>query len=608
MMNEKMLKEKCGAENYKKLEALKNKALLEFVAKFVEHCDPKSVFVRTDSKEDAQYVRNQSIKNKEEHKLAMEGHTYHFDSMFDQARDKANTKYLLPPGTDLGANLNSTDKEAGLAEVMGFLKNSMQGKEMYVAFFCLGPTNSEFSIPAVQITDSSYVVHSEDILYRSGYEEFKKHGSDKFFKYVHTAGELDNGVSKNVDKRRVYVDLEGEIVYSTNTQYAGNTVGLKKLSLRLAIQKSSREGWLAEHMFLMGVHGPKNRVTYFSGAFPSACGKTSTSMIRGETIIGDDIAYLRNRGGKLFGANVERGIFGIIRDVNSKDDPLIWGALTTPGEVIFSNILITDGGIPRWLADGREAPTKGINFSGEWSVGKKDAKGNEIKYSHPNARYTLKISALDNMDPKADDPAGVEVGGIIYGGRDSDTWVPVKQAFDWDHGVLTMGAVLESETTAATLGKAGVRKFNIMSNMDFVAIPLADYINNYLGFGKKLKKAPPIFAVNYFLKDKEGNWISGKEDKNVWVKWMELRVHGEVEAIETPTGFIPKYADLKRLFKEVLNKEYSEETYKAHFTLRVPENLAKIARIKEIYAKIPNAPKAIFEALDEQKKRLEALA
>jgi len=606
-MNEKMLKEKCGAENYKKLEAVKNSALLEFVAKFVEHCDPKSVFVRTDSKEDAQYVRNQSIKNKEEHKLAMEGHTYHFDSMFDQARDKANTKYLLPPGTDLGANLNSTDKEAGLKEVMGFLKNSMQGKEMYVAFFCLGPTNSEFSIPAVQITDSSYVVHSEDILYRSGYEEFKKSGSDKFFKYVHTAGELANGVSKNVDKRRVYVDLEGEIVYSTNTQYAGNTVGLKKLSLRLAIQKASREGWLAEHMFLMGVHGPKNRVTYFSGAFPSACGKTSTSMIRGETIIGDDIAYLRNKQDKLFAANVERGIFGIIRDVNSQDDPLIWNALTTPGEVIFSNILITEGGIPRWLADGREAPTKGINFSGEWSVGKKDAKGNEVKYSHPNARYTLKISALDNMDPKADDPAGVEVGGIIYGGRDSDTWVPVKQAFDWDHGVLTMGAMLESETTAATLGKAGVRKFNIMSNMDFVAIPLADYINNYLDFGKKLKKAPPIFGVNYFLKDKDGNWISGKEDKNVWVKWMELRVHGEVEAIETPTGYIPKYADLKRLFKEVLNKEYSEETYKAHFTLRIAENLAKIERVSGIYNKVPNAPKVIFEALDKQKQRLEAI-
>jgi phosphoenolpyruvate carboxykinase (GTP) len=591
----KKLKEKCG-----------NPALLEFVAKYVEHCNPASVFVRTDSPADAEYIRNKTIENKEEYKLATEGHTYHFDGYFDQARDKANTKYLLPPDVELGSNINSTDREKGLKEVHGYLKDSMPRKEMYVAFFCLGPTNSPFSIPAVQITDSSYVAHSEGILYRSGYEEFKKSGGDKFFKYVHSAGELENGVSKDVDRRRVYIDLQDEIVYSTNTQYAGNTVGLKKLSLRLAIQKSAREGWLAEHMFLMGVHGPKNRVTYFSGAYPSACGKTSTSMLEGETIIGDDIAYLKNKKGKLFAANVECGIFGIIRDVNSKDDPLIWGALTTPGEVIFSNVLITEGGIPRWLADGREAPKKGINFSGEWSEGKQDKKDMEIKYSHPNARYTIRIDALKNRDPKADDPKGVEVGGIIYGGRDSDTWVPVKQAFSWEHGVLTMGAALESETTAATLGKAGVRKFNVMSNLDFVAIPLAQYINNYLDFGKKLKEAPPIFAVNYFLKDKNGKFISAKDDKRVWVKWMELRVHGEMEAIKTPTGYFPKYADLQELFKDVLNREYSVETYQEHFKLRIPENLAKIERIEEIYAKVPTAPKVIFEALDDQKQRLEA--
>lgn len=600
------LKEKCGDKNFKKLEALKNSALLDFVAKYVEDCDPASVFVRSDAPQDAQYIKDKTVENGEEHKLATAGHTYHFDSIHDQARDKANTKYLLPPGVDLGSNINSTEKAVGFKEVLGFLRNSMQGKEMYVCFFCLGPTNSEFSIPAVQITDSSYVAHSEGLLYRSGYEEFKKSASAKFFKYVHSAGKLENGVSKDVDKRRVYVDLQDNIVYSTNTQYAGNTVGLKKLSLRLAIQKASQEGWLAEHMFLMGVHGPKKRVTYFSGAYPSACGKTSTSMLEGETIIGDDIAYLRNKNGQLFAANVECGIFGIIRDVNPKDDPLIWNALTSPGEVIFSNVLITEGGIPRWLSDSREEPKKGINFSGEWFEGKKDAKGNEIKYSHPNARYTIRISALKNRDPKADDPSGVEVGGIIYGGRDSDTWVPVKQAFSWEHGVLTMGAALESETTAATLGKAGVRKFNLMSNLDFVAIPLGRYINNYLEFGKKLKKAPPIFAANYFLKNKNGNFISAKDDKRVWVKWMELRVHGEVDAISTPTGYFPKYADLKELFKKVLNRDYSQETYNEQFKLRIPENLAKIERIKGIFAKVPDAPKIIFEALDEQKQRLEA--
>ncbi|MFC1496720.1 phosphoenolpyruvate carboxykinase (GTP) [Candidatus Margulisiibacteriota bacterium] len=597
------LKSKLGEKENKKLEDLKNPRLLAFVEKYVEHCNPDSVFVRTDSEADAQYIRNKTIENREEFKLKTGGHTYHFDSMKDQARDKANTKYLLAPGVDLGPNINSTDKAKGLEEVHGFLKDSMQGKEMYICFFCLGPINSDFSISAAQITDSSYVAHSEGILYRSGYEQFRQ--AKDFFRFVHTAGELENGVSKNVDKRRVYIDLEDNVVYSTNTQYAGNTVGLKKLSLRLAIKKASREEWLAEHMLVMGVHGSKNRVTYFTGAFPSACGKTSTSMIQGESIIGDDIAYLRNKNGKCMAANVEAGIFGIIRDVNAKGDPQIYKALTSPGEVIFSNVLITDG-FPHWLGDDREMPEKGINYSGEWVKGKQDGKGVEIKPSHMNARYTIRINALENRDRLADDPAGVEVGGIIYGGRDSDTWVPVKQAFDWVHGVITMGASIESETTAATLGKSGIRKFNVMSNLDFVSIPLADYINKYLEFGTKLKKQPQIFAVNYFLKDKDGKFISGIKDKAVWVKWMELRVNGEVAATKTPTGYIPKYEDLKKLFKQVLGIDYSEAKYKEHFTLRVQGNLDKIERIREIYQKVPHASKIIFDTLDEQKKRLKA--
>lgn len=591
-----LLQGKCGEENYKKLEALKNAKLLEFVAKYVEHCNPDSVFVRTDSEADAQYIRNKTIESGEEHKLKIEGHTYHFDGPKDQARDKAQTKYLLPPDVKLGENLNSTDRDAGLAEVHDFLKNSMQGKEMYVCFFCLGPTNSDFSLSAVQITDSSYVAHSEAILYRSGYEQFKK-VKEGFFRFVHTAGELENGVSKNVDKRRVYIDLQENIVFSTNTQYAGNTVGLKKLSLRLAIAKAAKEDWLAEHMLVMGVHGPKNRVTYFTGAFPSACGKTSTAMLGGETIIGDDIAYLRSKNGETYAANVEAGIFGIIRDVNSEGDPLIWEALTTPGEVIFSNVLITDG-TPYWLGDNREVPDKGINYAGEWT------KGSDTKHSHPNARYTISLSVLGNRDPKADDSSGVPVGGIIYGGRDSDTWVPVRQAFDWTHGIVTMGAAIESETTAATLGQAGVRKFNLMANMDFVSIPLGKYIANYLEFGQKLKKAPGIFAVNYFMRGQDGNYLTGIKDKAVWVKWMELRVNGDVEAIKTAVGYIPHYADLKKLFKEVLGKDYTEDQYKEQFTIRVKENLAKIERIKGIYAKIKDVPEVLFKTLEAEEQRL----
>jgi len=603
-----LLKAKCGEKNYQKLMELANPPLHDFLAKYIQHCNPASVFVRTDALEDAQYIRNKAIENEEERELAISGHTIHFDGYYDQARDKENTKYLLPPSIDLGSNINAIDKEKGLQEIHQYLKNIMQGKEAYVCFFCLGPTNSEFSIATVQITDSSYVAHSEDILYRSGYEQFKKIGnSNQFFKFVHSAGVLENGVSKNVDKRRVYVDLEEKTVFSTNTQYAGNTVGLKKLSLRLAIHKASPEGWLAEHMLIMGVHGPGGRVTYFTGAFPSACGKTSTAMMKGETIVGDDIAYLIKRNGKAYTANVEQGIFGIIRDVNSPNDPLLFKALNSPGEIIFSNVLMTDNGTPYWLGKDGEVPPKGINYSGEWVLGKKDSQGKDILPAHPNARYTLRLSELKNRDPKADAPEGVPIGGIVYGGRDSDTWVPVEQAFDWAHGILTKGASLESETTSATLGQEGVRKFNPMSNLDFVAIPLGRYIKNNLDFGNSLDNPPAIFSVNYFQKDKKGKYLTGMSDKRVWIKWMELRVHGDVSAIKTPTGYIPKYENLKQLFKSVLNKDYRQEDYFQQFTIRIPESLAKIERIREVYEKVSDTPEILFKTLSEQQERLKKL-
>ena len=181
---------------------------------------------------------------------------------------------------------------------------------MLVRFFSLGPTNSSFSIPALQITDSAYVAHSEDLLYRSNYEGFKAlNWTNQFFYFLHSAGRLKNNVSIDMDKRRIYIDLEENCVYSVNNQYAGNSIGLKKLAFRLAIQKAQQEGWLAEHMFIMGVHGKKDRTTYFTGAFPSACGKTSTAMLPGQTIIGDDIAFLKKVAGEVKAVNMEKGIF-----------------------------------------------------------------------------------------------------------------------------------------------------------------------------------------------------------------------------------------------------------------------------------------------------------
>ncbi|MFC2047977.1 phosphoenolpyruvate carboxykinase (GTP) [Chloroflexota bacterium] len=602
-----MLEGRKTIAEFNKVTQIDNPELQQFITKYVELCNPDKVFVCTDSDEDIEYIRESAIRNGEESKLAIDGHTIHFDSYYDQGRDREHSNILVPKGVDLGSDISTKDRDEGLKEIHAILKDIMKGKELYIRFFCLGPTESEFSIPCVQLTDSSYVAHSEDLLYRPGYTEFARQGSStRFFRFVHSQGELDERkVSKNLNKRRVYIDIDNDTVYSTNTQYAGNTVGLKKLAMRLAINRAAKEGWLTEHMLIMGIHGPKNRVTYFTGAFPSMCGKTSTAMLDGETIVGDDIAYIRKKNGEVRAANVEKGMFGIITGVNSKDDPSQWKALHSPNEVIFSNVLVTEDKHVHWIGKDGNIPHKGYNHSGEWFTGKKDDRGREIPCSHPNARFTLDLKVLDNLDPKLNDPSGVQVGGIVYGGRDSDTWVPVEESFGWAHGIITKGASLESETTAATLGKEGIREFNPMSNLDFLSVPIGKYVQCNLDFGKGLNKPPLIFSVNYFLKDREGNFLNEKTDKKVWYKWMELRVHNEVDFIETPTGRIPKYEDLKRLFKKVLSKNYTQEDFDKQFMIKIPENLAKTDRIKRIYeTQVSNTPKIVFSMLDEQRQRL----
>jgi len=591
--------------NQEKLKNLNNQHVISVVQEAIQLCKPAKVSVITDSKEDIAYLRNLAINNGEEKKLKMEGHTIHFDGYYDQARDKTNTRYLLSKDVEWGIKVNSIEKDKGLKEIYSYLDDSMAGKEMLVRFFSLGPTNSLFSLKALQITDSAYVAHSEDLLYRQGYEEFKKlNGFPDFFFFLHSAGRLENGVSADIDKRRIYIDLEENRVYSVNNQYAGNSLGLKKLALRLAIKKANEEGWLAEHMFIMGVHGPNDRVTYFTGAYPSACGKTSTAMIPGQTVVGDDIAYLKKINGGARAVNVENGIFGIIHSVNLEDDPVIYQALTTPGEVIFSNVLINNG-IPYWEGMKKDIPDKGINFSGEWFEGKKDGQGREIPCSHKNARYTLRLNELNNIDSKANDPDGVPVKAIFYGGRDSDTTIPIVESLTWAHGVF-LGATVESETTAATLDARGVRKYNPMANLDFISVPLDTYIENHLKFTKDLRIIPKIYTTNYFLKDENGKYLNGKIDKRVWLLWAEGRVHNEFEAIETPVGLIPKYEDLRTLFIRELDKDYTNAEYIQQFSLRTVKYQEKMERMSRIFENI-NMPAAFTEELKAQIERLKGI-
>jgi phosphoenolpyruvate carboxykinase (GTP) len=602
------LQSRLSERDLQKLARLPQPEMHRFIARYIEICNPARVFVCDDSPDDWASIRQAALRDGEERALPVPGHTVHFDNYYDMARDRKNTRILVPQGMDLGQNIDTRDRDEGLADVHRILPGIMQGHDLYICFFCLGPTGSEFSIPCVQLTDSSYVAHSESLLYRPGYQELIRQGPNaRFFRFVHSQGEVDERkTSKNLQMRRVFIDLVGDTVYSVNTQYGGNTLGLKKLAMRLAIYHAAQEGWLCEHMLLMGIHGLGGRVTYIAGGFPSMCGKTSTAMLEGETIVGDDIIYLRRKDGEARAVNVEKGMFGIIQGVNAADDPLIWQALHNPVEVIFSNVLVTPEGQVHWIGRDGEVPPKGENHSGEWWPGKKDAAGKEIPPSHPNARFTLDLASLQNLDAHRDSPEGVAVGAMVYGGRDSDIWVPVEQSFDWAHGVITMGASLESETTAAILGKEGVLEWNPMSNRDFLSISVGRYVQINLDLGLALPTPPQIFSVNYFLRDTQtGRWLNEKTDKKVWYKWIELRVHGEVGALRTPTGYIPRYSDLRRLFGTVLGKAYAHDDYRRQFAILIPENLGKIDRVERLYrTTISDTPEILYQVLDAQRQRL----
>lgn len=602
------LRSRIERGEWQKLARIPNKEVHEFVAASVRLCNPDDVFICGDTPDEVAHIKNMAIVSGEESAaLATPGHTFHFDGYFDQGRDRRVTKFLVPKGYSFPPELNQIDRDEGLAEIHGLLKDSMRGKTMIVRFLTLGPPNSPFTIPCMECTDSWYVAHSVSLLYREGYEQFLKlKEGEEFFKTLHSAGRLDERkISVDHDKKRIYIDYVTNTVYSVNTQYAGNSVGFKKLALRLAIRKAHREGWLAEHFAIVGIHSVKgNRKTYMAFALPSGCGKTSTVMLPGESVLSDDISYVRNIDGVCRAVNVEAGILGILQGIKSESDPLLYRVLTSPNEIILSNVLVKDARV-YWLDMGEELPTEGVNYTGKWWKGKIGPDGKEVPPAHKNARYTISLKALPNCDEELENPMGVELGGMAFGGRDYRAYVPVQESFDWTHGVVVYGAALETETTFTITEAEGKYEINVMSIQDFLSIPLRQYVKNYIEFGRRLKKRPLVFGVNYFLKDLEtGEFLNHPRDKHVWVKWMELRIHGDVDALKAPTGRIPCYEDLEELFEQVLGKKYPKDAWVKQFTIRVEENLKKVERVEAFWKKVSDAPEEVFEVLEAQRKRL----
>jgi len=616
-MARSIFEKKMDAVNLSKILKIQNAAVLLKIANAISMCEPDAVFVNTGSEPDRQFVRNLALQKGEETSLAMENHTLHFDLKEEQGRILDRTFYIANEGDLVSSLANKMLRQDALCDIREKMAGIMRGKVMMVGFYIRGPAGSPVSNPAMEITSSAYVTHSAELLYRNVYARFDEEVErlKHFYTNIHSEG---RNRSEDLPNARVFMDRSHQTTYSFNCTYAGNTLLMKKGNHRFSVDKAvyeNRGNELSEHMFITGIEGPRGRITWCAGAAPSGCGKTTTAMA-GTYFVGDDLAQMWiDDHGTIRSVNPECGIFGILEDVNHEGDPKLVRLLRKPGtEVIWSNVLVDEAGVPHWAGNGEAHPPKGINFQGPWEPGKVDEKGKPVPISHSNSRCTLSSKALENYSEQAENPEGVETRVITYSGRDSNTMPPVWAARSSDEGVV-IGACIVSAATATEVGATGVKRAP-WANAPFIPGVLGDYMDAQFKFFGNPKiaanKKPVMAGLNYFLTHEarggDGkNLLGEKRDVKVWLAWLERRASQEVDAIETPIGFIPRYGDLKDLFKSIIDKDYPEDLYLKQFSLYVDNIVFRIDLQLSAYAKGTNIPLKLFDILNRQRNALLAL-
>ncbi|HME96689.1 MAG TPA: phosphoenolpyruvate carboxykinase (GTP) [Methylomirabilota bacterium] len=452
----------------------------------------------------------------------------------DVARTEQLTFICTGARDDAGPTNNWMAPAEGKEKVGRLLRGSMRGRTMWVIPYLMGPAGSSMSRVGVMVTDSAYVVASMHIMTRVGSVALEHmRDADDFVRGLHSLGDL------SPDRRFILHFPEERLIWSVGSGYGGNALlGKKCHALRIASSQARQEGWMAEHMLILGLEDPQGRVTYLAAAMPSASGKTNLAMVVSSLpgyrvwTVGDDIAWIHVDGnGQLRATNPERGFFGVAPNTSAKTNPN--GAAMVRSNTIFTNVALTPSKEPWWEGMGPEAPEGLLDWQGKpWAPGGGPA-------AHPNSRFTVPAQQCPSIAPNWEDPQGVPISGFIFGSRRARVVPLVFEAFDWQHGVF-LGSAMGTETTAAITGKVGVVRRDPMAMIPFCGYNMADYFAHWLSFGPRLKNPPRIFRVNWFRRDEQGRFLWPGYGENVRIlKWIVERIHGGGGAVETPIGYVP---------------------------------------------------------------------
>jgi len=590
-----------------------NANVLKWVDEMVALTKPDKVVWIDGSKEQLEELKNEALSTGEMIALNQEklpGCIYHRTLPNDVARVEDRTFICCKNKEDAGPTNYWCDPDEMKAKLTPMYDGVMKGRTMYVIPYSMGPIGSPLAKVGVEVTDSIYVVLNMNIMTRMGKQAFENLGdtSDDFVRGLHSKADIDP------EKRYIVHFPEDNAIWSINSAYGGNVLlGKKCFALRIASYQGKNEGWMAEHMLILGVKKPDGEVKYITAAFPSACGKTNLAMLippegykkDGYEVftVGDDIAWMKQgEDGRLYAINPENGFFGVAPGTNQKSNP---NALaSTMKDTIFTNVAINnDDNTVWWEGLDKNPPENATEWKGEKVNGKEyTADGNKL--AHPNSRFTAPAANCPCISPEFNNPAGVPISAIIFGGRRASTTPLVYQSFDWTHGTY-VGSAVSSETTAAATGAVGVLRHDPMAMKPFIGYNVGDYWAHWLEMGEKLgDKAPKIFNVNWFKQDEDGNFIwPGFGDNMRVLDWIIKRCEGTIDADETAIGYLPKKGDIN---VEGIEDEVTPEIMDKLLAVDKELWTAEIAEMRRYYkediadkgGKIPAALEAQLDALE----------